>query len=203
MFKIKNAKFITSALNITKAPPDSCYPEVAVMGRSNVGKSSLLCSLTNNRKLAKVSQTPGKTRLINYFLVDDAWYLVDLPGYGFAKVSKAEQERWSRSMEEYLAERRGIVLAVLLIDIRHDPKASDLQMLEWLRQRSYPVCVVLTKADKLSRSQMANNVRRCAKLLNCSADELFPYSSANGYGREQLMAFLGEILAEASVPLTP
>lgn len=194
MFKIKTAKFITSALNITKTPPDNAYPEVAVMGRSNVGKSSLLCSLTNHKKLAKVSQTPGKTRLINYFLIDDAWYLVDLPGYGYAKVSKSEQERWSRSMEEYLAERRGLVLAILLVDIRHEPKASDLQMQSWLAQRDYPTCVVLTKADKLSRSQMMESVKRCAKAMQLPQEALFPYSSETGFGREALLEYIGGIV---------
>ena len=194
MFKIKNAKFLTSALNITQAPPDECYPEIAVMGRSNVGKSSLLCSLTNNKKLAKTSQTPGKTRLINYFMIDDSWYLVDLPGYGYAKVSKSAQERWSRSMEEYLAERRGLALAILLVDIRHEPKDSDLQMQHWLAQRDYPTCVVLTKADKVSRSQMLQSVQRCAKIMQLSKEALIPYSSETGLGREELLEYIGTVV---------
>lgn len=194
MFKIKNAKFITSALNITQAPPDECYPEIAVMGRSNVGKSSLLCSLTNNKKLAKTSQTPGKTRLINYFMIDDSWYLVDLPGYGYAKVSKSAQERWSRSMGEYLAERRGLALAILLVDIRHEPKDSDLQMQHWLAQRDYPTCVVLTKADKVSRSQMLQSVQRCAKIMQLSKEALIPYSSETGLGREELLEYIGTVV---------
>ena len=195
MFKIKNAEFVISALNITQAPPDNRYPEIAVMGRSNVGKSSLLCSLANRKKLAKISQTPGKTRLINYFLIDGSWYLVDLPGYGYAKVSKAAQERWSRSMEEYLAERRGLVLAVLLVDIRHDPKDSDLQMQQWLAQRDYPTCVVLTKADKVSRSQMLQSVQRCAKIMGLPKESLFPYSSETGFGREELLEYIGGVIA--------
>lgn len=196
MFKITKAEFITSALNITKTPEDNRYPEIAVMGRSNVGKSSLLCSITNHKKLAKVSQTPGKTRLINYFLIDNSWYLVDLPGYGFAKVSKSAKERWGRSMEEYLEKRKGLVLAIMLIDIRHEPKSTDLQMFEWLAQRDYPTCIVLTKADKLTRNQINQSVARCADILEVSPESLFPYSSENGYGRERLLEHLGDILGK-------
>ncbi len=196
MFKITKAQFVTSAFNLTKAPPSGQYPEIAVMGRSNVGKSSLLCSLTNHKRLAKTSQTPGKTRLINYFLIDDSWYLVDLPGYGYAKVSKSEQERWGRSLEEYLLRRPDIVMAIMLIDIRHEPKDSDLQMLEWLSQRSYPICIVLTKADKLSRSQIFQSKRRCGQVLGLPPETLFAYSSQTGYGREELLAHIGQVLRQ-------
>ncbi len=191
--KINNVQFITSAPTIKETPPAGLKPEIVVVGRSNVGKSSFICKLTN-RKIAKVSSTPGKTRLINYFLIDDSWYLVDLPGYGFAKVSKAEKERWGRALEEYLAKREGIRLAILLVDCRHEIKDSDLQMYHWLVENHLPVSIVLTKGDKINRSQMAQAKARAAKAFQIESQEVFLISSQNGQGFDLLGNFLDKVL---------
>lgn len=192
--KIHQARFITSAPSIEHAPPDGALPEVAVVGRSNVGKSSFLSSLVGHSGLAKVSATPGKTRLINYFLVDDSWYLVDLPGYGYAKVSKAEQERWARSLEVYLERREGLVRTILLVDVRHGPRDSDLQMYGWLASRREAPLVVLTKADKLSRTQAVKAHRDSAATLGLPLEEVLLYSSVTRHGRDEVLAVLGNLL---------
>lgn len=191
--KIKNVQFITSAPTIKETPPPNQKPEIVVVGRSNVGKSSFICKLTN-RKIAKVSSTPGKTRLINYFLIDDSWYLVDLPGYGFAKVSKAEKERWGHALEEYLAKREGIRLAILLVDCRHEIKDSDLQMYDWLVENNLPVCIVLTKGDKINRSQTAQAKARAAKAFQIDLQDVFMISSQTGQGFDILGNFLDSAL---------
>ncbi|MGM9998902.1 MAG: ribosome biogenesis GTP-binding protein YihA/YsxC [Candidatus Bruticola sp.] len=187
--KIKNVQFIISAPTIKEAPPPSSRPEIVVIGRSNVGKSSFICKLTG-RKIAKVSATPGKTRLINYFLINDNWYLVDLPGYGFAKVSKAEKERWGRALEEYLAQRKNICLAILLVDCRHEVKDSDLQMYAWLKENQLQTVIVLTKSDKISRNQLAQSKTGAAQAFNLPLSDIFTISSQTGQGFEELGRFL-------------
>ncbi|MGM9993021.1 MAG: ribosome biogenesis GTP-binding protein YihA/YsxC [Candidatus Bruticola sp.] len=199
--KIKNVQFIVSAPTIKEAPPPSSRPEIVVVGRSNVGKSSFICKLTS-RKIAKVSATPGKTRMINYFLINDDWYLVDLPGYGFAKVSKAEKERWGRALEEYLAQRENICLAILLVDCRHEIKDSDLQMYAWLKENNLNTAIVLTKSDKLSRSQLIQAEARLARAFNLSTNEIFTVSSQTGYGFDILGSFLDNILIKAKAIAT-
>lgn len=164
------------------------------MGRSNVGKSSFLCSLTNQKGLAKVSATPGKTRLINYFLVDESWYLVDLPGYGYAKVSKAEQERWGQALEEFLLKREALKLGILLIDCRHEPKDQDMQMYDWLAQRSYPTLLVLTKCDKISKNKIAAAIATFAKTTGHPASDIIAFSAETGMGRNQVLQALGQIV---------
>ncbi len=191
--KIKNVQFVTSAPTIKETPPVGIKSEIVVVGRSNVGKSSFICKLTN-RKIAKVSSTPGKTRLINYFLIDDSWYLVDLPGYGFAKVSKAEKERWGHALEEYLAKREGIRLAILLVDCRHEIKDSDLQMYSWLVENNLPVCIVLTKGDKINRSQITVAKSRAAKAFQLDMQDIFIISSQTGQGFDILGNFLDDVL---------
>lgn len=141
---IKTSEFITSAVKRNQYPVD-VRPEVAFVGRSNVGKSSIINALTNRRKLAKVSQTPGKTRLINFFLINDEMYLVDLPGYGYAKVSKKEKESWGKTIETYLVEREQLKKVVLLVDSRHKPTADDILMHEWIKHFGYKVIVIATK----------------------------------------------------------
>ncbi len=192
--KIQQVQFITSALTIRHAPPDSVYPEIAVMGASNVGKSSFICSLTGRKGIAKTSSTPGKTRLINYFLIDNSWYLVDLPGYGFAKVSKKMQESWGHSMEEYLLERQGIKLAILLADARHGMKKNDLQMFAWLAERHYPTQLILTKTDKQSRSKNEAMLKECSATLGIPADEIILYSSETHAGRDETLKCLAEVI---------
>ena len=189
--KIQSAQFVTSAPTLKEAPPDGQRPEVALVGRSNVGKSSFLSSLVGRKGLAKVSATPGKTRLINYFLVDDRWYLVDLPGYGYAKVSKTEKERWGHALEDYLARRQGLVMVVQLVDVRHGPQDSDMQMHGWLTGRRFPPVVVLTKADKLSRSQALRSHREWAAAMNLEPGDVLLYSSTTGEGREAVLDRLG------------
>lgn len=193
--KIKSAKFITSAPTIAQTPPPNVYPEIVVVGRSNVGKSSFICRLTN-QKIAKVSSTPGKTRLINYFLINESWYLVDLPGYGFAKVSKTEQERWGKSLQEYLEKREGIRLAVLLVDCRHEVKQSDMQMYEWLLDNNLTPLIVLTKSDKLSKSQLAKSHSDTAKTFNLPKEQILTFSAFNGQGLDDLLKYLEPITAK-------
>ena len=192
--KIKKVSFIVSAPTIRETPPTGCFPEVVVVGRSNVGKSSFICKLTN-QKIAKVSSTPGKTRLINYFLVDESWYLVDLPGYGFAKVSKREQERWKIALEEYLSLRRGIRLAILLVDCRHEVKESDLQMYDWLCGNNLNTMVVLTKCDKIGKGQQAKARQGASKAFQIPFEQILTISSHDGQGFDALGKCLDEILA--------
>ena len=182
---INSARFITSASSLRETSPPLQYPEIVVVGRSNVGKSSFICKLTRT-KIAKVSSTPGKTRLINYFLIDQRWYLVDLPGYGFAKVSKIIKERWAQAMEEYLAKRQGIRLAILLVDCRHPVKESDLQMYAWLQENSLPTQVVLTKIDKIGKNQLQRQLAETARAFNLAPSDLLALSSQSGQGFESL-----------------
>lgn len=187
--KIKSAKFITSAPTIKETPPANTFPEIVVVGRSNVGKSSFICKLTN-QKIAKVSSTPGKTRLINYFLINESWYLVDLPGYGFAKVSKAEKERWGRSLEEFLAKRDGIRLAILLVDCRHEIKDSDLQMYDWLCNNQLPVLIILTKTDKIGKQQLIQAKARAARTFKLPAEQILSLSVLTGNGLDEINKYL-------------
>lgn len=192
--KIHTAEFVTSAPTLEQAPPDRQRPEVALVGRSNVGKSSFLNSVVGRHGLAKSSSTPGKTRLINYFLVDQSWYLVDLPGYGYAKVSKTEQERWARSLEAYLERRQGLALVIQLVDARHGPQDSDLQMYGWLVSKREAPLVVLTKTDKLKRSQIAKAHRDSAAALGVPPADVVLYSAETGHGRDEVLRRLAPIV---------
>jgi GTP-binding protein len=161
--------------------PDS-RPEIAFLGRSNVGKSSLINSLLQRKGLARTSNTPGRTQSINFFLINDAFYFADLPGYGFAKVSKAMRADWGTMAEEYLSERDQLVLCVQLIDSRHEPTALDVQLNEWLEHHGRPHLVVATKADKLSKNELQKSLRSARSVL-VGAD-LIEYSSQSGRGRD-------------------
>ena len=173
-FAINQAKFVTSVgQGQTYPAPLAC--EIAVVGRSNVGKSSLINCLTNNQKLAKTSQTPGKTRLVNYFLMNNAFYLVDLPGYGFAKRSKDEQTEWGELIGGYMASGRPKHL-FLLVDIRHEPSPEDREMFQWTLHAGVPFTVVATKADKISKSQRMITANKAAKLLGAPAFAI-PFSA--------------------------
>ena len=151
--RIKQSEFIISAVKRAQYPTDY-RNEIAFVGRSNVGKSSIIYALTNRRHLAKVSQTPGKTRLINFFLINNDFYLVDLPGYGYAKVSKKEKESWGKTIETYLNGREELKRVILLVDSRHKPTADDITMNEWIRHYGYDVVVIATKSDKLSNYEL-------------------------------------------------
>ena len=193
---IKNAEFIAAAAKKNQYPPAGA-PEIAFAGRSNVGKSSLINLLTGRRKLAKVSQSPGKTRTINFFNIDDAWRIVDLPGYGYAKVSKAESESWGKMMEDYLETRESLVSVVQLVDCRHEPTAQDIQMLEYLRYYGLARIVVATKADKLSKNELNKNLAMIRKSLKLTGDEkLLAVSALKKTGVDNLLDEIDLLLRE-------
>lgn len=184
---IKSSEFIISAVKRQQYPADGRV-EIAFVGRSNVGKSSIINALTNRRKLAKVSQTPGKTRLINFFLINNDFHLVDLPGYGYAKVSKKEQESWGKTIETYLTDRDELKRVVLLVDSRHKPTADDITMHEWIKHYGYDVIVVATKSDKLSNNDLRKSEKLIRETLKITGDDkLYFFSSLNKKGREQLI----------------
>ena len=194
--RIKQSEFIISPVKKQQYPTDNRV-EIAFVGRSNVGKSSIINALTNRKKLAKVSQTPGKTRLINFFLINNDFYLVDLPGYGYAKVSKAEKASWGQTIERYLNGREELKRVVLLVDSRHKPTADDVMMHEWIKHYGYDVIVVATKSDKLSN----NNLRKSEKVIRETLkldkeDKLYFFSSLNKKGSEQLIDNLFGDLAQ-------
>jgi len=189
-FAIKQAEFVTS-VGQGQQYPASLACEIAIVGRSNVGKSSLINSLCNNKKLARISQTPGKTRLINYFLLNRELYLVDLPGYGFAKTGKAEQRSWGELIGSYLGSGRPKHL-LLLLDIRHAPSVEDRQMFEWVLYYGVPFTLVATKSDKLSKSARAAAACKAAKLLGAPPFAV-PFSAESKEGRDELIARIGQI----------
>ena len=166
-------------------------PEIAIVGKSNVGKSSLINMLTNNGKLARVSKQPGKTRLVTYFLINKSFYLVDLPGYGFARVSKEEKQSWDRMMQGYFEAAEHLKCVLILMDIRHKPTADDMTMLHFVEYYAIPYIVGATKADKIAKSKRKNECQRLRRQIQSSfAYEIVPLSSADGYGKEQLLALL-------------
>jgi len=196
--EIKKAEFTLSSPMVSMCPGDT-KPEYAFIGRSNVGKSSLINMLTGNSHLAKTSSTPGKTLLINHFIINNEWYLVDLPGYGFAKRSKAEQQRLEQMISGYILQRHQLVCVFLLIDIRHAPQRIDLEFIEWLGTSSIPFAIVFTKADKLSRSKVTQQVEDYKKVLLETWEELPPVfitSSEKRDGRDEVLAYIEQINKE-------
>lgn len=193
MHTIKWAEYCGSFVSLDQLPPGD-LPEIALVGRSNVGKSSLINRLTNRRNLAKSSSTPGKTRTINYYLMNRSWYMVDLPGYGFAKVSKAERDRWGRMIEKFLRQRQQLRGVIQLVDIRHDPSEGDRLMLNWLRDTEIPVLMVATKADKIARGARLKQQQIIKKSLNLPEYPLC-FSADSGEGAQDLFDSLTEILA--------
>ncbi len=187
MIKITSAEFVTSAVKTADYPAGE-LPEVALAGRSNVGKSSLLNKLTGRKRIARTSNTPGRTRLINFFLVNGLFHLVDLPGYGYAKVPVTERESWRKMVEGYLTTRDNLKGVALLVDSRHQPTSLDLQMHSWLKHWSIPAVVVVTKADKLSRMRLLQSVKVIRATLSLAEGErLIPFSAETGLGREELL----------------
>ncbi len=185
--RIKKSEFITSAVKKNQYPIDNRV-EIAFVGRSNVGKSSLINSLTNRKKLAKVSQTPGKTRLVNFFLINDDFYLVDLPGYGYAKVSKEEKDSWGKTVEMYLNGREQLKRVVLLVDSRHKPTNDDIMMHEWIKHFGYDAIVVATKSDKLTRNNLKKSEKVIIETLKLGHnDKLYFFSSLNKEGKDDLI----------------
>jgi len=183
--EIKSAEFVTS-MSVYQAPSPA-LPQIAVAGKSNVGKSSLINSLCRRKALAKTSATPGKTRLINLFLLNGEFHLVDLPGYGFAKVDKQEKQRWGDMMEKYFRETNELRLTLHLVDIRHEPTRDDVQMNEFLRAYNLPFLVVATKADKISRGARMKQLAPICRALQVQPWQVLCYSSENGDGRDKLL----------------
>lgn len=187
--KINSAKFIQSNSEWGKCPePDK--PEYAFIGRSNVGKSSLINMLADNKKLAKTSGTPGKTQLINHFLINDEWYLVDLPGYGYAQVSKKERKKFSQLITGYILNRKNLINLYVLVDSRHDPMKIDLEFMEFLGKKRIPFSIVLTKIDKISSSALAKNLLKYQKKMLNTWQELPPFyktSATSKIGKEELL----------------
>src|SRR5688572_14612893 len=189
--KIRSSEIIKSAFDLSKWITDG-LPEIAFLGRSNVGKSSLLNSLLNRKGLARTSNTPGRTQSINYFLINNAFYFVDLPGYGYAKVSKAMRADWGTMARDYLTDREELVLSIQLIDSRHVPTALDLELNEWLVENDRPFLIVATKADKLSANQLKKQLNVIGNTV--TGANIIPYSSITGKGRDEVWAAITQHL---------
>lgn len=193
--EIISAEFVISNAQVEKCPQGS-LPEYAFIGRSNVGKSSLINMLTKKKKLAMTSSTPGKTALINHFLINKDWYLVDLPGYGYAKRSKSEHQKFERLIRSYILQRTQMANLFVLIDIRHEPQKIDLEFIEWLGMSGIPFSIVFTKADKLTPGKAKDNVSDYIKKLGEEWEELPPYfvtSAEKAQGREELLGYIETI----------
>ncbi len=185
-----DAKFLATAVK-PEQYPDTFVPEIAFVGRSNVGKSSLINCLTNRTKLARTSSSPGKTATINFYDMAGRYRLVDLPGYGYAKVSKTEQERWAKMIDTYLSDRYNLVQVIQLVDARHKPTKDDVTMIEWIRSFGYNPIVVATKLDKLKKSQIETNLTEIYNTLSLDDDSvLFPFSSETREGKDEVLEFI-------------
>lgn len=194
---IKSAEFVISNSQVSKCPTTG-LPEYAFIGRSNVGKSSLINMLTGRKGLAMTSQKPGKTQLINHFIINDAWYLVDLPGYGYARLSKDGREKLKKMIEDYTLERKELTCLFVLVDTRHDPQKIDLEFIEWLGEEGVPFALVFTKADKLTKGKLAANIEGYKARLRQQWEELPPLfitSSEERLGREELLDYIDGINA--------
>jgi len=192
--KIIKAEFITSSTKLEQCPkPDR--PEYAFIGRSNVGKSSLINMLTGRKKLVKVSGNPGKTITINHFLINESWYLVDLPGYGYAKRSKSERAKWEKMIRNYILRRTNLLSVFLLVDSRLEPQQLDLDFIKWLGVSQIPFVIVFTKEDKLKRMQLEKNLKVYQKILSAEWEELprfFVASAVTVNGKEDILAYISE-----------
>lgn len=185
---------LETVCGITSRLPDSPYPEIAFAGKSNVGKSSLINALMNRRSLARTSSQPGKTQTINFYNINDAFYYVDLPGYGYAKVPVEEKVRWGKMIERYLQSSSMLKCLFLLIDIRHEPSANDKLMYDWIRERGYSPVIVATKVDKLNRSQVQKHVKQVREGLGLGEKgTVIPFSSVTKQGREELWDLIEKV----------
>ena len=190
--KIKSADFVISNTEIDKCPKEH-IPEYAFIGRSNVGKSSLINMLTGHKSLAKTSGKPGKTKLINHFKINDNWFLVDLPGYGYAKVSKKNRSIFAKFIYEYLEKRENLICTFVLVDSRHEPQKIDMLFMEWLGQNQIPFVIVFTKMDKLSSSQLNKNITKYkTEMLKTWEDipQTFRSSAESGLGKSEILKFI-------------
>jgi len=192
---IQSAEFLQSNTSVKDCPrPD--YPEYAFIGRSNVGKSSLINMLIGRKGLAKTSSTPGKTQLINHFLINQKWYIADLPGYGFAKVSKTSKAKWDLMIREYLLQRPNLLTVFVLIDSRHEPQKIDLNFIHWLGTKEIPFSIVFTKMDKLSKAKVLKNTDQFKREMLktwAALPPLFVTSSENKTGRDEVLGFIEEV----------
>lgn len=193
--KIKTAKFVISNTVIDKCPKDN-FPEYAFIGRSNVGKSSLINMLTNSRKLAKTSGKPGKTQLINHFIINETWFLVDLPGYGYAKVSKNLRKSFQEFIKEYFFKRKQLTCTFVLIDSRIEAQKIDLEFMEFLGENGIAFCIVFTKSDKLNKNKIEKNINNFKKKMLETWEELPTYfisSAVSNMGKEEILGFIENV----------
>ena len=193
--KIKTAKFVISNSDIKKCPQEK-LPEYAFIGRSNVGKSSLINMLTNNSNLAKISNKPGKTQLINHFIINNDWFLVDLPGYGYAKVSKKDRSKFQKIIHDYFDKRLHLVNTFVLIDIRHEPQKIDLEFMQYLGENAIPFSIIFTKADKVGKTKIPSYIKKYKKGMLQYWEEMPKYfisSSADKTGKEEILNYIEEI----------
>jgi GTP-binding protein len=195
---IRSLEFIGGMATLGGWRPDAELPEVAFAGRSNVGKSSLLNRLVHRKKFARVSNTPGRTREVNFFKVNDAFVLVDLPGYGYARISKERRAEWKPLIESYLKSSPQLRGIVHLLDVRHDPTNDDRQMLDFLGELGVPTIVVLTKIDKLTATERARRVPELSATLGLDADQVVPFSAVTGEGRNELAEAIDVLLTQPS-----
>jgi GTP-binding protein len=198
MMEITQADFVSSHADVKKCPPPE-KPEFAFIGRSNVGKSSLINMLVNRKKLAKTSVKPGKTQTINHFIVNDAWYLVDLPGYGYASVSRDKRYEFGKMIEQYILNRENLHCLFILLDSRLEPQKIDLDFIQWSGSKEIPICLIFTKTDKLTKNQLNKNLAAYKTELLKSWDELPPLlvtSAPEKKGRSELLIFIGNALAQ-------
>ena len=193
--EIKSAEFIISNTDVRKCPEDN-IPEYAFIGRSNVGKSSLINMLTNKKGLALTSQTPGKTQLINHFLINKGWYIVDLPGYGYARRGKEGKDNIRRIIEDYILEREQLTNLFVLLDSRHEPQKIDLEFMEWLGENGIPFSIIFTKIDKISKSRLHENLKAYSEKLLETWEELppiFTSSSEKREGKDEILSYIDKI----------
>ncbi len=196
--KIKSAEFVISNSDVAKCPKDQLH-EYAFIGRSNVGKSSLINMLMQRKNLAKTSGRPGKTQLINHFLINKKWFLVDLPGYGYAKVSKSSKRVFQKFITQYFEKREQLVLAFVLIDCRHEPQKVDLEFMQWMGENNVPFCIVFTKQDKVKPNALLRDIETYTQKMLETWEEMprhFVTSSSNNTGREELLKYIGEVNLE-------
>jgi GTP-binding protein len=194
--KIKSAEFIISNTNVAKCPKEH-IPEYAFIGRSNVGKSSLINMLVGNKNLAKTSGKPGKTQLINHFKINDSWFLVDLPGYGYAQVSKSKRQVFQKFIRDYFEQRQQLVCTFVLVDCRHNPQKTDLEFMRFLGEKGIPFCIIFTKSDKVKPSQLNKNLQHYNNTMTHTDWEMMPQyfvtSATAKAGKEELLTYIDSV----------
>ncbi len=199
--KINSAEFVISNSDVAKCPKDK-LPEYAFIGRSNVGKSSLINMITDRKSLAKTSGRPGKTQLINHFIINKNWFLVDLPGYGYARVSKSAKKVFQKFITSYFSKRTQLVSAFVLVDSRHDPQKIDLEFMQWLGENQIPFSIIFTKADKLSKNKLPDQINSYIEEMLKYWEEMPNYfitSSSSGLGKEEVLNYIEEINSQLKI----